>query len=232
MSFYTPAQRRWTPRRWLGLESCPGITTLALIGDIAGPHLLPAFSKMRIQRLSLEVGPLFRADPDTDEEENEDDDDQMEPAARVDLTHPLFATVTHLDVFDEVDIEDEDPTDLAWLLHASSLPALTHLSFNTLPNPLFLEKILANCPQLRVLMVVFGAKEEDMAVGYMGDITIADPRFVVATYADYYRDWEVGARGADDIWVRAEEFISRKRRGEIEEGDYFCPATTIKPGKS
>ncbi len=38
----------------------------------------------------------------------------------------------------------------------------------------------------------------------------------VATYVDYYNDWETGARGGEDIWVRAEEFIARKRRGEVE----------------
>jgi hypothetical protein len=135
----------------------------------------------------------------------------------VDLDHPLFGAVTHLDLFDQVDIEHEEPEQLVWLLQdPSKLPALTHLAFNTQPNPLVLQKLLTSYPQLHVLIVAFNADEEDLAVGYMEELTIADPRLVVATYANYHIDWELGARGEDDLWVRSEEFVSRKRRGEIE----------------
>jgi hypothetical protein len=33
---------------------------------------------------------------------------------------------------------------------------------------------------------------------------------------DYKKDWETGARGGDDFWTRAEAFVARKRKGEIE----------------
>ncbi|KAJ7342807.1 hypothetical protein DFH08DRAFT_235803 [Mycena albidolilacea] len=192
------------------LESCSGITTLSLIGVITGPRLLPALGNMHIRRLSVDVRQLFGLDKDV---YGRDDSTELE----VDLDHPLFGAVTHLDLFDEVDIEDEEPEQLAWLLQdPSKLPALTHLAFNTQPNPLVLQKLLTRYPQLHVLIVAFNAKEEDLAAGYMEELTIADLRLVVATYANYYIDWELGARGGDDLWVRSEEFVSRKRRGEIE----------------
>ncbi|KAF7335056.1 hypothetical protein MVEN_02256100 [Mycena venus] len=176
-------------------------------------HILPSLIHERCgERLSVEIGQLFGLDNDEHDEE-----DLTEP--EIDLEHPLFTCVTH----DEVDVENEEPARLAWLLSASALPALTHLSFNTQPNPLFLEKIPTNNHRLRVLMVAFSAKEEDAAVGFIEEITgIADPRLVVATHAHYYSDWEIGVRGGDDIWIRAEEFLLWKQCGEVEEGDYFA----------
>ncbi|KAJ7342758.1 hypothetical protein DFH08DRAFT_962804 [Mycena albidolilacea] len=183
------------------------------LGIITGPRLLPALGNMHIRRLSVDVRQLFGLDNDV---YGRDDSTELE----VDLDHPLFGAVTHLDLFDEVDIEDEEPEQLTWLLQdPSKLPALTYLAFNTQPNPLVLQKLLTSYPQLHVLIVAFNAKEEDLAVGYMEELTIADPRLAVATYANYYIDWELGARGGDDLWVRSEGFVSRKRRGEIEAGE-------------
>jgi hypothetical protein len=74
------------------------------------------------------------------------------------------------------------------------------------------------------------------------ELSVVDARLVVATYIDYYSDWERGAKGGKDIWIRAEEFMTRKRRGEVEGqfksyflsiyscatavGDYFLDGST------
>ncbi|KAJ7617701.1 hypothetical protein DFH06DRAFT_1342848 [Mycena polygramma] len=165
------------------LQSCPGITTLAILGNVLGPYLLPILGAMQIQRLSLDVGQLFRDEASGEEEP-------------INLEHPLFSTVTHLDVFDDFETFVDDPEVASeWVQSLCALPAL----------------------------VAFPATEIDDAKGYMEYVApdVTDMRFVVATYADYYDDWETGARGGHDIWAHAEEFIARKRRGEVEASDHF-----------
>lgn len=41
-----------------------------------------------------------------------------------------------------------------------------------------------------------------------------DARLVLGVDTDPYSDWEVGARGGEDIWVKAETFVDLKTRGE------------------
>jgi hypothetical protein len=213
------------------LELCFGIRSLSVIGDVTGSNLLPALGNMNVQRLSVDVRQLFR------ESENKDED------SPVDLEHPLFAAVTHLDIFDDIDIEEEQPEGMQWLQSLSILPALTHLAFSTAPNPQVLHDVLENCPRIRVLLVVFPITDTNGAKAYMEELSIVDARLVVATYIDYYSDWERGARGGEDIWVRAEKFIARKMCGEVEGrfksyvlsidsratavGDYFLDGSTV-----
>ncbi|KAF7354282.1 Tyrosinase central domain-containing protein [Mycena venus] len=200
------------------LTSCPGIVTLSITGSITGPNLLPALGNMRIQRLSVDLGELFfRYQCEVEEEKEEE--------FGVNLDHPLFATVSHLDIMDDSDIEDSELEGQEWLQNLSTLPALTNLAFSTTPNPHIVHSILGSCPRLRVLVVLFSVSDTAGARAYLqeviNEVSITDMRFVVATYADYYADWELGARGKEDIWVRVEEFVARKRRGEVEASDYF-----------
>ncbi|KAJ7264516.1 hypothetical protein B0H12DRAFT_229950 [Mycena haematopus] len=197
------------------IESCPAMLSLTIIGNVAGPNLLPALGSIRVQRLSVDVGQLF----------NDEDEDGEESA--VDLEHPLFAAVSHLDILDGFDIEDAEPQGLEWLRHLATLPALTHLSFSsTPPNPFIVQEILQNCPLIRVLVVAFADKDKDGADTYLEHSNISDSRFVVVTSMDYYEDWERGARGEDDVWARAAEFISRKEHGEIKADDYRLDLVT------
>jgi hypothetical protein len=34
----------------------------------------------------------------------------------------------------------------------------------------------------------------------------------------YVEDWKVGVEGGEDFWVRAELFIAKRKRGEIQPG--------------
>ncbi|KAJ7266172.1 hypothetical protein C8J57DRAFT_1469958 [Mycena rebaudengoi] len=209
------------------LKSCSGITSLSIEGDIIGANLLPVLGNMRVQRLSVNMEQLFRDKVERPifgdeqifghDDDNEDDDHNKEDWA-VDLQHPLFAAASHLDIFDYFDIEKEEPEAMRWLKHLSALPALTHLAFSSPPNPQVMYSVLDSCPRIDVLLIMFPVIRKNTAKEYLKHIAddFCDSRFVAAIYKDYYSDWELGARGGKDIWARAEEFIARKKRGEIE----------------
>ncbi|KAJ7225192.1 hypothetical protein C8J57DRAFT_1731152, partial [Mycena rebaudengoi] len=185
---------------------------------------------MRVQRLSVNMEQLFRDEVERpifgDElerqifghDDDDADDDHNKEEWAVDLQHPLFAAASHLDIFNYFDIEKEEPEAMRWLKHLSALPALTHLAFSSPPNPQVMYFVLDSCPRLDVLLIVFPVIGKNTAKEYLKHIAdhFCDSRFVAAIYKDYYSDWELGARGGKDIWARAEEFIARKKRGEIE----------------
>ncbi|KAJ7891955.1 hypothetical protein B0H13DRAFT_2038916 [Mycena leptocephala] len=164
------------------LRLCPGITDLCISGDITMTVLLPALAEMHIQRLSVDLGAN---------------------AKRVDLEHPLFAAVTHLEILDSHEFENDTAEGMEWLLNLSALPVITHLSLSgTPPNPAILKNILKSCPHLRALIVAFPVGDEVGACAYVEVIeTVKDARLV-------------GARGSEDIWVKAEKFVDLKTHGE------------------
>ncbi|KAJ7157605.1 hypothetical protein C8R43DRAFT_403451 [Mycena crocata] len=195
----------------------PGIVNLSIVGQLAGPALLPLLLRLRLQRLSIQVGPLFR--------------DRGLSFVQV------FRAVTHLDVRDsfvaqeDIDHDVEDLIDGSvrfipspeWLQILPYLPVLTHLGFNSIIQRDTLDQLLHILPRLQVLMVIFFVSKVRIAVWFAEAIATAqslpDPRLVVAIYRDYFTDWESGARGHGDLWVRAEAFVGAKRRGENRERD-------------
>ncbi|KAJ7489668.1 hypothetical protein B0H11DRAFT_2278361 [Mycena galericulata] len=198
------------------LESCLGITSLSVLGSIAGPHLLPVLGNMRIQRLSVDLGQLFRDEQDVEGE-------VFGEYHAVDMNYPLFAVVSHLEIYDGFDTEVEEPEVMQWLRGLSALPALTHLALNSPPHLQVLSSVLGACPRIDALLVLFPVVQQDSAKEYLEYIggAISDSRFVVVMYKNYYADWELGARGGSDVWARADDFIARKKRGEVQAGDYF-----------
>ncbi|KAJ7645227.1 hypothetical protein DFH06DRAFT_1136689 [Mycena polygramma] len=181
------------------LEACPGITNLALYGVVAGPQLLPALAGMHLQRFGADFGDLFGSD------------------AAVDLTHPLFSTVTHLDVFDYIDFEgDDEGHGTEWLRNLPVLPALTHLRLNSPPTEETLRDTLKGCSQLRILVVTFDDTDECSFGAYSQAVResfqITDPRVVLTDLDSYSADWEKGARGVADIWSWAEKRVHKSSR--------------------
>jgi hypothetical protein len=193
------------------LELCLGVTNFAILTIFGVSGLLPTLGNMRLQRLSGVIEGLFR-DP-----AKADNDDE---GITVNIGHPLFSTVSHLDILDEIDPEGLGPE---WLNDLSTLPALTHLSFNIPLNSEIFHTILQACPCIQVFIAAFHVSEKAEAHAYVEAMSIRDIRFVVATYNNHYGDWELGTKGGADIWVRVEEFISRKKRGEIEGVYTFIP---------
>ncbi|KAJ7705484.1 hypothetical protein B0H17DRAFT_1193157 [Mycena rosella] len=141
------------------------------------------------------------------------------PAA-IDLTHPFFRAITHLDIFETVTDNDMAYVSLA------AMSALTHLCLNGQVGEAFSRRVLDDCAHLQVLINMW----EEETDAYLprdiaADSPVSDKRFVVCLYyADYLKDWEVGARGGLDFWVAADDFVERKRRGEIEGAlPFFVP---------
>jgi hypothetical protein len=123
-------------------------------------------------------------------------------------THPVFSRLTHLELEDSL----ADPDGSGGLVLAS-LPRLTHLSFSYSGLIPLCPKLLGSCRALRVLACLNQYAlllNEAYAVSLMCDV-----RFVIMRIANYVKDWHIGAEGGADYWSRAEDFIERRRTGEI-----------------
>jgi hypothetical protein len=90
--------------------------------------------------------------------------------------------------------------------------ALTHLSLSPRISGALLPRIVAECPKIQVV-TIFMAKWRQNA--FADTVTISDARLVLIVVADYITDWQAGARSGVDVWARADEFLARKRMGEI-----------------
>ncbi|KAJ6475924.1 hypothetical protein C8R47DRAFT_1141779 [Mycena vitilis] len=131
-------------------------------------------------------------------------------------THQVFSRLTHLEIDDCVD----DPDGGGGLVLAA-LPHLTHLSFSHSGLILICPRLLECSTTLRVLVYLNRYEplhNETQAVGLARDV-----RFVVMRLPNYIRDWCMGAQYGADYWTKAEEFIARRRRGEIDPLQYVIP---------
>ncbi|KAJ7458296.1 hypothetical protein B0H11DRAFT_2061639 [Mycena galericulata] len=160
------------------------------VDSISPSELIPILLGMDLRRLSLSLEDLFGG------------------REHIDLNHPLFNSITHLDVFDHV-------ASIAPQIspHVTALPALTHLCLNNGVPGHILRALLSDCPRLRVLVNLWGIASP--ARYFARNPPVSDPRFVVGVYSDYKNEWIAGARGALDFWTIAEEFVRRKRSGGI-----------------
>ncbi|KAJ7633874.1 hypothetical protein DFH06DRAFT_1479455 [Mycena polygramma] len=129
-------------------------------------------------------------------------------AAVPDLGHALFHSVTHLDL-----IGTEGIADLIGDL--PKLPLLTHLCLDSDLREELLLSVLADCPRLKLLLV--------QSYYPPGPFTyqIHDMRFVLGKCDDYWAEWEASAKGLADFWSEAEDFVIRRRNGEIEATRYW-----------
>ncbi|KAJ7137626.1 hypothetical protein C8R43DRAFT_1202884 [Mycena crocata] len=98
---------------------------------------------------------------------------------------------------------------------------ITHLTSNYPCGPFdgFLRDVFAHCISLEVF--VFRYKNEVLRdclhyYAYFAD----EPRAVVLGVDDFLKDWEIGAEGGVDYWVRAERFIKQRQSGEINPREY------------
>ncbi|KAK7000466.1 hypothetical protein R3P38DRAFT_3219365 [Favolaschia claudopus] len=124
------------------------------------------------------------------------------PDSQVDLDHPLFASITHLDLFEE--------RQRKW--QTSNI----RTQFNTQLHPSLLRAVLERYKQLRVLVIEFTATDEESTVASLEEVTGRERACL-----GLGRDLGEGARGGEDLWARAEEFVRRKRGGDVDPGDYY-----------
>ncbi|KAJ6545395.1 hypothetical protein B0H19DRAFT_1167567 [Mycena capillaripes] len=174
------------------LAVCDATVNLQLLLASAD-SLLPCLGALPLQRLAVNLRTLF---PST-----------------IDFLHPVFAQITHLDLFD---FEMNDVEWGSWSALAK-MPQLTHLSFlnNLVPNTLW-KAALTHCKSLQVLAIMCSKKKDLDSYAPDGAELGSDPRFVMLVVADILVDWESGARGGQDHWVIADEFVCKRRAGEIE----------------
>ncbi|KAJ7670082.1 hypothetical protein DFH06DRAFT_1293976 [Mycena polygramma] len=129
----------------------------------------------------------------------------------IDFTHRMFASIAHLEIFNApaaIDVE-------VWSALAS-VPHLTHLAFNDddyLPMCLIL---LRTWTSLRVL--AFLLSRVDLA---KAPKLVEDRRFVVMPCEEFLADWIMGAYTGNDYWSRAEDFVAKRKSGEIDPLKYY-----------
>ncbi|KAJ7714819.1 hypothetical protein DFH07DRAFT_373943 [Mycena maculata] len=204
-SFYRDAVRHlylphtppfdWSPKI---LEMCTGTRNFTATGGSPGPALIPILLQMDLRQLSLYLGYLFGGHQN------------------INLKHPLFSSITHLDVFD--DIPENDPQISP---HLAALPALTHLALNHDVPPRLFREILSDCSKLQVLVNLWDSDSASFGRFLAHNPPVADPRFVISEYKDYRLEWVASARGEPDFWSVAEDFIFRKRSGAIPQHCYW-----------
>ncbi|KAJ7728171.1 hypothetical protein B0H14DRAFT_3618624 [Mycena olivaceomarginata] len=175
----------WTQINTLAiLKLCTGVVDkFAALGELADPSMLPALARMRLQRMAGNLTRLF--------------------GGRVDMQHSIFASITHLDVFDRI---AEGGTHISTQIPA--LPALTHLSFHNDVVPWTkMQRVLQECPRLEVLVNLWHSTKRRYAYEKTANIPAHD--------AD-----AMGLRPS--FWCVADEFVARKRKGLIKAHDYWA----------
>ncbi|KAJ7662751.1 hypothetical protein DFH06DRAFT_1471509 [Mycena polygramma] len=173
---------------------CNKIVDLIIRPNSTNPILLPILAQMRVQRLSMYLGLMFRGS--------------------INLQHKLFHSGTHLDIFDRQGV-------LEALSDVPKLPALTHLCLHSsIPRDDIL-KVLSECPRLSILLVQYSIMREDEYYGEAQFPHVYDARFVISLDDKYWEDWVAGAKGFPGVWSAAEAFVARKRKGEIEATRYW-----------
>ncbi|KAJ7024274.1 hypothetical protein C8F04DRAFT_163455 [Mycena alexandri] len=128
--------------------------------------------------------------------------------APIDLGHPFFRTITHIDVtLHRLPLRSIVPS-------LRNLPVLTHLCLHNNVAVDNASNILEQCPRLRILFILCHLLYAEVADAISSEIT--DMRCVVVVRGDPIHDWSGWvAHGGNDFWAGAEAFVARKRRGEI-----------------
>ncbi|KAF7346778.1 hypothetical protein MSAN_01816300 [Mycena sanguinolenta] len=194
------------------LAKCSGTISLSIDGEV-DRGFLRLLGKMRLQRLGFTVPPFFMK------------------WNRAGFAHPLFVSVTHLDLYS---LGHSDDHDIQKWHGITTLPVLSHLALSPSIATYILPSIVTQCPRLRAIVVTtHRSRSADLA--FANSLALADERIVVmAIRMGYDDDWELGVRGGDDFWARAEAFLARKRAGKVESSCYFLdetPARTPPEGR-
>ncbi|KAJ6518297.1 hypothetical protein C8R47DRAFT_960183 [Mycena vitilis] len=174
------------------LRRCTGLVDFGASRHFTDPGLLRVLAELPVHRLSLSLGALFGG------------------LEYVNPTHAVFRCVTHIDLFDMM---DEGLLEIVPLI--PQLPALTHLCLDDHTPQFILTSLLTQCPRLEILLVLYPLFQthayEAARVPEEHDV-----RLVIGQYQNSWEDWEDGAKGLPYPWSRADDFVARKQRGEIE----------------
>jgi hypothetical protein len=109
------------------LQLCTGIIDIMVDYDFTSPKFLPFIAEMRVERLAMDLEELFEF-------------------RSINLAHPLFHSVTHLDILGFTAIAEVLPD-------VRLLPALTHLALDRyIPRKNALV-VLTECPHLSLVVL-------------------------------------------------------------------------------
>ncbi|KAJ7081248.1 hypothetical protein C8R44DRAFT_906454, partial [Mycena epipterygia] len=177
---------------------CDATSNLQLLGS-SRDDIPPLLGALPLQRLSAKLSSLF-----------------PNPSGP-NFSHRLRARITHLDF--------HGFEGCAWANHSwetwsglAQMLRLTHLSFHNNGQdyaPIY-QGVLLHCKSLQVVAAFF--TNVGLLLPFVPDYaTIAtDPRFVMLVTKNIILDWEIGARGGEDRWIRADELVRRRRSGEMK----------------
>ncbi|KAJ7847815.1 hypothetical protein B0H14DRAFT_2510340 [Mycena olivaceomarginata] len=176
------------------LASCSAVQNLVLFPNQS--DLLPFLSTMPLRRLSTALTDVF-------------------PATGVDFMHPLFSRLTHLELMDTL-------TNAVWeeWKGLTLIPNLTHLAFLIEKSLAIFQGVLAACPALQVLVSLHWGFKGISYAGIGLEPLSQDTRFVCMPAPPLSADWQIGARGGDDFWVRAEKFVAQRVSGQVDRGTF------------
>ncbi|KAJ7165155.1 hypothetical protein C8R46DRAFT_1098307 [Mycena filopes] len=174
----------------LVLATCSFVEDLLILHFGPDSDFLPFVSGLPLRRLGTTLADLFFT-------------------TSINFSHSLFAHITHLEVMDDLEADTAHWADLA------RIPHLTHLAFLVERSLPILTSALKTCPVLRVLVLLSTSYQMLMDTGLGLETLAQDTRFVCMQAPPTVKDWQIGARGGDDFWVRAEKFIARRLSGEI-----------------
>ncbi|KAJ7096948.1 hypothetical protein C8R44DRAFT_812439 [Mycena epipterygia] len=179
------------------LKLCTGIVNLAISPFYTYPTgILAQLAQMQLQRLAVGFRALFG------------------PKKAIDMRHPLFSSITHLDIFDTLDGD----TDMC--AQVPAIPALTHLCVHGRVPWETITMLLAACPRLELLVNRWLSTTN--AHAQAKNVPFHDMRFVIQLYKNYWSEWEANARGlGPNFWSLADDFVARKRSGDIDAKVYL-----------
>ncbi|KAF7326207.1 hypothetical protein MKEN_00473100 [Mycena kentingensis (nom. inval.)] len=186
------------------LALCSGVTHLALGSgalEVPGTHV--AISALhQLRRLACHSRQLYSASP-----------------ADFVSTFPVYATLTHLCLYDypsgQAALSREDGRTEAF---AAGLPSLTHFASYGYPTVNAICHMLSVFARPSISAVLVVSSSRRAAEGVSQDLDVTDSRFVVTTM----RSWDEGTAEGDTFWDIADEFIARKRRGEIPVSVFYA----------
>jgi hypothetical protein len=169
------------------LAACSGIRNLFaqfnLYGDM---HLLGILQDVQVLVIDVEA---------------------ISERAAVDVPHPLFLNVAHLELLDINDISVWNAADV--YAHLASIPRLVAL--NMILNDIVSHTDLRDGTRLECIVFLLSLADKMDTSPLFGDV-----RFVFIRQKDDYRlYWLRGATTGNDCWAHADAFIAARRAGNI-----------------
>ncbi|KAJ7670070.1 hypothetical protein DFH06DRAFT_1293966 [Mycena polygramma] len=137
------------------------------------------------------------------------------PSGHPDFTHPMFASITHLEIFDTAAYIDEQVLSALTLLRS-----LTHLAVKNDNEYLPMRfGLLRPSTSLRVVALLLDRADWDVDVPSFRDVPelALDARFVIIHCPRHLDAWILEARNGQDSWSRAEDFIAKRTSREVDD---------------